>query len=157
VQDQLLIDFNTYRFTNVSHARNSGVEVSFKGSVGSTDIRASLTQQNPVDEGTGQPLQRRAKTMASMGLSQMFGSLRAGADLRYVGDRNDLDASTSPGLPVMLRGYAVLDLTMAYRYSPQLLLTVRLDNVTDEKYQTVYGYNQQPQSLYAGLTWTPKR
>jgi vitamin B12 transporter len=157
VQDQLLIDFNTYRFTNVSHARNSGVEVSFKGSVGSTDIRASLTQQNPVDEGTGQPLQRRAKTMASMGLSQMLGSLRAGADLRYVGDRNDLDASTSPGLPVMLRGYTVLDLTMAYRYSPQLLLTVRLDNVTDEKYQTVYGYNQQPQSLYAGLTWTPKR
>ena len=157
VQDQLVIDFNTYRFTNVSHARNSGVEVSFKGNVGNTDIRASLTQQNPVDEVTGQPLQRRAKTMASIGLSQMFGALRAGADLRYVGDRDDLDASTSPGLPVMLRAYSVLDLTLAYRYSPQLLLTARLDNVTDEKYETVYGYNQQPSSLYAGLTWTPKR
>jgi outer membrane cobalamin receptor len=36
------------------------------------------------------------------------------------------------------------------------LLTARLDNAFDEKYQTVYGYNQQPQSLYAGVVWTPK-
>jgi outer membrane cobalamin receptor len=51
----------------------------------------------------------------------------------------------------------VVDLTASYRWSPQIQLKARLDNVTDERYQTVYGYNQQPRSLYAGLTWTPKR
>jgi vitamin B12 transporter len=133
------------------------VEVSYKGVIGTTEMRASLTQQNPVDETTGQQLARRAKSMASVGVSQPFGAWRTGADLRYVGDRNDTNSSTSPGLPVVLGAYSVLDITLAYRYSPQLLLTARLDNVTDETYQTVYGYNQQPRSLYAGLTWTPKR
>ena len=156
VQDQLVYDFNTYTFANVNHARNTGVEVSYKGNVGSTEIRASLTQQNPVDETTGQPLARRAKSMGSLGVSQPFGAWRAGADVRYVGDRNDSNSSASPGLPVVLGAYTVVDLTVAYRYSPRLLLTARLDNATDEKYQTVYGYNQQARSLYAGLTWTPK-
>jgi vitamin B12 transporter len=157
VQDQLVYDFTTYTFANVNHARNTGVEVSYKGVIGTTEMRASLTQQNPVDETTGQQLARRAKSMASVGVSQPFGAWRTGADLRYVGDRNDTNSSTSPGLPVVLGAYSVLDITLAYRYSPQLLLTARLDNVTDETYQTVYGYNQQPRSLYAGLTWTPKR
>jgi vitamin B12 transporter len=157
VQDQLIYDFTTYTFANVNQARNTGVEVSYKGVIGTTEMRASLTQQNPVDETTGQQLARRAKSMASVGVSQPFGAWRTGADLRYVGDRNDTNSSTSPGLPVVLGAYSVLDITLAYRYSPQLLLTARLDNVTDETYQTVYGYNQQPRSLYAGLTWTPKR
>jgi vitamin B12 transporter len=45
---------------------------------------------------------------------------------------------------------------VAYRLSSAWQFKARLDNVTDEKYQTVYGYNQQPLSLYAGVTWTPK-
>jgi vitamin B12 transporter len=144
------------QFSNVSHARNTGVEISFKGNVGSSEVRSSLTQQNPVDETTGQSLGRRAKTMVSFGVSHPFGAWRTGADVRYVGDRHDLNSSTSPGTPVVLGAYSVLDLTVAYRYSSQLLLTARLDNATDERYQTVYGYNQQPLSLYAGVTWTPK-
>jgi vitamin B12 transporter len=156
VQDQLIYDFSTFTFGNVSRARNTGVEISYKGNLGTTEWRASLTQQNPVDETSGQPLARRAKSMASLGVSQPFGAWRTGADLRYVGESNDTNTSTSPGTSVVLSAYSVLDLTLAYRASPQLLLTARLDNVGDEKYQTVYGYNQQPRSLYAGLTWTPK-
>jgi len=156
VQDQLIYNFSTYTFGNVSRARNTGLEVSYKGNLGYTELRASLTQQNPVDEMTGQTLARRAKNMASLGVSQPFGALRTGVDVRYVGESNDTNTSTSPGTPVVLGAHAVLDLTVAYRMSPQLLFTARLDNVGDEKYQTVYGYNQQPRSLYAGLTWTSR-
>jgi vitamin B12 transporter len=156
VQDQLIYDFTTFTFSNVSRARNTGVEVSYRGTMGNTELRASLTQQNPVDETTGEPLARRAKSMASVGVSQPFGAWRAGGDVRFVGERNDVNTSTSPGKSVVLGAYAVLDATLAYRYSAQLLLTARLDNVFDEKYQSVYGYNQQPRSLYAGATWTPK-
>jgi vitamin B12 transporter len=158
IQDQLVYDFNTYTFANINRARNTGVEVSYRGVVGTTELRASLTQQNPVDEASGQPLQRRAKSMASLGVSHPMGAWRTGADLRYVGDRNEsyADATTGASTSVVLGAYSVLDLTLAYRYSPQVLLTARLDNAFDEKYQTVYGYNQQPQSLYAGVVWTPK-
>lgn len=156
VQDQLVYDFTTFTFANVNRARNTGLELSYRGALGTTELRASLTQQNPMDETTGQPLARRAKSMASVGASQPFGAWRAGGDVRYVGDRNDISTATSPGSAVVLGAYSVLDLTVAYRYSAQLQLTARLDNALDEKYQTVYGYNQQPRSLYAGLTWTPK-
>jgi vitamin B12 transporter len=157
VQDQLVYDFTTFAFANVARARNTGVEISFRGTVGDTEVRTSLTQQDPVNETTGVQLARRAKTMASVGVSQPIGAWLAGADLRYVGERNDSNSSTSPSTPVVLGAYTVLDATLAYRYSPQLTFKVRLDNVADTSYQTVYGYNQQPRSLYAGLTWTPKR
>ena len=57
---------------------------------------------------------------------------------------------------MVLGAYSVVDLTLAYRYSAQLRFTTRLSNALDEKYQTVFGYNQEPLSLYAGLVWSPK-
>jgi vitamin B12 transporter len=127
--------------------------------MGDTDLRASLTSQNPVDESTGDTLARRAKTMASLGVSQSIAALRVGGVLRYVGESRDTytDPITNSTVTTQLRSFTVLDLTASYRYSPTVALTARLDNVSDESYQTVYGYNQQPRSLYAGITWTPKR
>jgi vitamin B12 transporter len=55
-----------------------------------------------------------------------------------------------------LKAYTVLDVSVAYRYSSQVQFTSRIDNLTDQKYQTVYGYNQQPLSMYVGVVWTPK-
>ncbi len=154
VQDQLVYDAAADKFGNIKRARITGLEVSYRASVAGADVQASLTGQNPVDETTGKTLARRAKAMASLGATMPFGALRPGFNLRYVGERNDV---TTQRDPVDLGAYAVLDVTLAYRYSPQLLLTARIDNLNDAKYQTVYGYNQQPRSLFAGLTWTPKR
>ncbi|WP_293661835.1 TonB-dependent receptor [Rhodoferax sp. OV413] len=154
VQDQLVYDSGTSKFGNINRARITGLEVSYRASVAGADVQASLTGQNPVDETTGKTLARRAKTMASLGASKPFGALRSGFNLRYVGERND---DTTQGAAVDLGAYSVLDVTLAYRYSPQLLLTARIDNLIDARYQTVYGYNQQARSLFAGLTWTPKR
>ena len=55
-----------------------------------------------------------------------------------------------------LAAYSVVDASVSYRYSSQVQFTSRIDNLTDEKYQTVYGYNQQPLSVYLGVVWTPK-
>jgi vitamin B12 transporter len=57
----------------------------------------------------------------------------------------------------MLAAYTVVDLSLSYRVSPTVQLKARIDNVSNEKYQTVYGYNQQPRSAYVGVTWTPMR
>jgi vitamin B12 transporter len=154
VQEQLTYDFNTSLFANIDQARNTGVELSYKGTVGTTDIRASLTSQNPVNDLTGEALARRAKSMVTLGVSHPVSAWRFGADLRYVGQSVD---SYSAGVPKnMLAAYSVLDASATYRYSSQVQFTTRVDNLTDEKYQTVYGYNQQPLSLYVGVVWTPK-
>jgi outer membrane cobalamin receptor len=47
----------------------------------------------------------------------------------------------------------VLDLAASYPVQPGLDFKARLDNATNKNYQTVYGYNQQPRSLYLGLKW----
>ncbi len=159
VEDQLTYDPATYAFANLARTRNNGLELSYRGTVGATELRASLTDQNPVNDITGAPLLRRAHGMASLGVSQTRGAWQGGANLRFSGERTDAysDPATFSTVQVTLASYAVLDLTASYRWSDQLLLTARLHNVTDQAYQTVHGYNQQPRSVYAGLTWTPAR
>jgi vitamin B12 transporter len=158
VQDQLTYDLNNSVFANIDRARNTGVELSYKGKAGVTDLRATLTSQNPVDELTGATLARRAKTMMTLGVSHPVSAWRFGADVRYVGDSSDSysDPVTFATVDTTLKAYTVLDVSVAYRYSSQVQFTSRIDNLTDQKYQTVYGYNQQPLSMYVGVVWTPK-
>ena len=114
--------------------------------------------QDPTNELTGQQLTRRARNLLSIGISHPIGGLRLGADLQYSGRRPDAytDPATFGVVNTILAAYSVLDLTASYKISPEVMVKARLDNVTDKKYQTVFGYNQQPRSLYVGLTWTPK-
>lgn len=156
VKDQLT--FGTTTFENIERTRNDGLELSYRGVLGHSDLRASLTLQDPSNRTTGQRLTRRAATMASLGVSHTVARLRLGADLQYSGKRPDRysDPLTFATVNTTLASYAVLDLTLSYPLMPALELNARLDNATDEKYQTVYGYNQQPRSLYVGLTWSPK-
>jgi len=158
IQDQLNFDTATFAFANIGRTRNSGVELSYRGSVGASDVRASLTLQDPVDEISQQRLARRAATLLALGISYPLGPWRLGADLQYSSDRPDAysDPATFRTVNTMLAAYSVLDLSLSYKVSPTVMLKARLDNATDETYQTVYGYNQQPRSLYMGVTWTPK-
>ena len=159
VKDQLNFDNTTFAFANIGRTRNKGWELSYKASVGATDLRSSLTLQDPVDETTGQPLTRRAKTLFSAGVSQAIGAWRLGADLQYSGKRSDAYADPVTFAPVdtTLAAYSVVDLSLSYRVSPAVEFKARLDNVSNEKYQTVYGYKQQPRSAFVGVTWTPMR
>ncbi len=158
VQDQLNYDYTTSAFANLGRTRNSGWELSYRGSVQASDLRASLTLQDPVDDITGQRLLRRAATLASLGVSHPVGAWRLGADLVYSGERPDAysDPATFSTVNTTLDAYTVIDLTLSYLVKPGVELKARLDNAFDEDYQTVYGYNQQPRSLYIGLSWTPK-
>jgi len=156
IKDQLT--FGTTTFENIGRTRNSGLELSYRGVMGISDVRASLTLQDPVNDITHQRLTRRAATLMSVGVSHPIGAWRLCADLQYSSDRPDRysDPATFATVETTLASYAVLDLSLSYQLSPAVLFKARLDNATDEKYQTVYSYNQQPRSLYVGLTWSPK-
>ena len=158
IKDQLDFDQAASTFANISRTRNDGLELSYKGLVGQTDLRASLTLQDPVNEVTQQRLNRRASTLMSVGVSQPMGAFRVNADLQYSGERPDVytDVNTFQSVNTTLGSYTLVNLSGAYKLTPELTLKARLDNAFDRKYQTVYGYNQQPRSVYVGVTWTPK-
>jgi len=149
-QDLLLYDMNTWQFSNVSSAKNQGLETSYSGRIHNTDLRASLTLQNPVNQATGQTLVRRAKTLASATVSQALGPTVLGASIRYTGARPDM--KDKPGL----RSCVVLDLTARYTLSRDWTLFGRIENATDSPYQTAFGYNQLPRTTTVGLSWKLK-
>lgn len=149
-QDLLLYDMNTWQFSNVSSAKNQGLETSYSGRIHSTDWRASLTVQDPVNEATGQQLVRRAKTLASASASQALGLLTWGGSLRYTGARPDINGKPE------LASYVLLDLTARYALSRDWTLLGRIENLTDSRYETAYGYNQLPRTAYIGLSWKRK-
>ena len=146
-RDLLLYDMNTWQFANVSSARNRGLETSYSARLGATDLSASLTLQDPVNEATGQQLVRRARTLASFSASQDIGLLTLGASARFTGARPDIE-----GVPRLDRSL-LLDLTARYALTRQWTLTGRVENATDRDHQTAYGYQQRPRSLFVGLHW----
>jgi len=150
VEDQLQYNFDTSTFGNISSASNKGVEVSYSGHLYGTDLRGSLTLQDPMNESTGEQLVRRPRVMASLGASKLVEKWTFGGDFSYTGTRPD--ASGNPDLGA----YVLANLTARYPLSQQVAFTSRVINVLDRKYQTAYGYNQTGRALYAGLIWQMK-
>jgi vitamin B12 transporter len=149
-KDLLLYDNDTRKFGNISRVKNQGLETSYSGRFHMTDLRASLSLQDPVNEATGLQLVRRAKTLASLSVSQSLGLLSLGGSVRYTSARPDIEGK--PGLP----SNTLLDLTARYSLSRDWTLYGRVENATDSRYQTAYGYNQLPRTTTLGLSWKMK-
>jgi vitamin B12 transporter len=138
-------DFNRI---NIDRARNRGIELSYTGRVADTDIRADLTNQDPIDLATHTRLARRAATLAHLSATRELGAWQLGGSLRYSGTRPD-GART-------LGSYAALDLTASYALSPEVKLFGRVENLFDRDYETAYGYRQPGRGVFVGLRWQPK-
>ena len=83
------------------------------------------------------------------GLTQSWGYWDTGLQLRYSGARVD-DAN-------ILAAYTLLDLTATRALTPDLRLNLRLENATNQNYQSIYGYNMPKRGVFVGLRWAPAR
>ena len=140
--------------TNIAKAKNQGIEVALAGQWqmpgwGAQQWRLSMTSQDPQNEMTQQALARRAKTLAQAGITQSWGYWDTGLQLRYSGARVD-DAN-------ILAAYTLVDLTATRGLTPDLRLNLRLENATNQNYQSIYGYNMPKRGVFVGLRWAPAR
>jgi vitamin B12 transporter len=133
---------------NIGRARTRGLELAYSGRIGDTGVQAGLTRQDPVDLDADTQLQRRARTLAHVGLTRDAGPWQFGGTARASGARQDGGHA--------LGGYAVLDLTASYRVSPQLKVFGRVENLLDRPYETVFGYRQAGRGAFLGVTWQPR-
>ena len=144
-----------HRLGHSRHADNPlfalppGLELAYKGRLGSTGLNADLTLQDPKDLSANTQLSRRARSIAHLGATQELGAWTLGADLRASDARPDAKNT--------LPGYSVLDLTASYALQPGLVAFGRVDNLLNRPYQTVYGYNQPARGVFAGLRWSSAR
>jgi vitamin B12 transporter len=132
-------------FKNIGAARNDGVEISGQFNLSDWSIRPSLTLQNPRDADTGQRLARRARELASLSAVRSSGPWTFNVSATYAGTRFDGDNQ--------LGSYVLAGLSSSYKLSKEWSLISRIDNLFDERYQSVYGYNQPPRTIFAGVRW----
>jgi vitamin B12 transporter len=142
---QLQFDPVSGRFDNIAKARNQGLELSASGIWMETDLRASLTLQNPRDDTNDQRIRRRAQTLASLAANKSIGAWQVGGDISYTGAR--------PDATQQLGAYSVTNLNARYQLAKGLSAFGRIENIFDRDYQTAYGYNQAPRGVFVGVSW----
>lgn len=114
---------------------------------------ANLTWQNVEDEDTGQPLRHRPRWSGSVrGAWQGKAGFDLAADLRFI------SSSVDEQIPVPERreveGYALLGAAAHWRLGGRWLLIARVDNLTDESYETLIGFPGASRSGRLSLRWT---
>jgi len=147
ITDEIDYDTSTFSFGNIARTRNRGLELSYNGRFGGTELRGSLTSQHAIDDVTGQRRLRRSDLLGSLALSQDLGQgWRLGLALRHAGDRPDNNNRTLPA-------YTVADLTAQWDMSRAIQWFARVENVADAHFQTATNYNQPARGFFAGLRW----
>ena len=149
-----LINFDYVQgYTNIGKAQSRGLEIEFEGRPSqSLFSRASYTHLEAKDAITGGPLLRRPRDLFTASLSYSFSAKSAvSVSFDFVGKREDVDYFSWPSRTVTLRPYSLLNAIISYDLSPNAQVFGRLDNLLDEKYETVYGYGTLGFSVQTGV------
>ncbi len=151
VRDLIVFDSVTFTPQNIGRAKLEGITFTYTGSIARTRLSATADLQRPRDVDTGRRLIRRADRQLALRANRQFGAWEAGAELLAVGARYDNLANTR-----RMGGYSLLNATLNYRLAPDWRLEARADNLTDKKYETVWGYAVPGASLFIGVRYAPK-
>jgi vitamin B12 transporter len=73
------------------------------------------------------------------------------ATVRYNGDMTDSDFSAFPTRTVTLKAYTLVNLAGALKMNETLELFGRVENLTNARYQEVYGFQTPGRALYVGV------
>ncbi|MGF6768951.1 vitamin B12 transporter [Paraburkholderia sp. GAS199] len=134
-----------YVAENVGHAKVQGLEGSWSGHVGKTDVRASLTLQNPVDLDNDVDLVRRARRFGSLAVNRSLAGWRVGGEWIVSGPREDSSGK--------LGGYGVVNLSARYNFTKAWYVTAQIQNLLNKDYETAYSYNSPRRGAYVTVGW----
>ncbi len=152
LRDQWQYDTVSNRFDNIIASRSRGVELRAQGAWRGWQLQGNVTLQQPVDLAqAGQPtLLRRARRLANLDVEHAFGAWHAGAALHASGPRTDNDGNSDP---VNLGGYTTVDLHVGAPLGADWDWNLRVQNLFDKRYQSVWGYNREPFGVFLTLHW----
>ncbi len=147
-------------FTTVNidgKSEREGVELSAQaGLTESLSISGSYTYVDSTqDDGAGKQIReiRRPEHVASLNANYSFmankGNINLGID--YTGDQNDSDFGTFPATAVILDDYVLVSLTSEYALNRSFSLFGRIENLLDEDYRDVFGFDTPGIAAYAGI------
>jgi vitamin B12 transporter len=145
----ILFDLATFTLQNIGTARSHGVELTGWCNLDDvTLLSASYTRTDTLDGDTGQPLVRRPADKGTVRVSRRFLDCRGLVTLdgQFVGDRTDSRDGT-----VILDDYVVFHFTGHFDAFDDARIFWRVENLFDERYEEITGFQTPPLSIYAGL------
>jgi vitamin B12 transporter len=148
IRDQIDFDFGTSRYFNLGRTRAKGVEAMLTlKPVDALTVTAAYSYIDARDRDTGARLPRRPTNAVSVSADYdwSFG-LSTGATLTMVSD-----SFNNATLTQRLDGYALLGVRASFPITQNLEIYGRIDNLFDEEYATVYGYNTYGRSAFGGV------
>jgi len=135
---------------NVNQARIKGAELGYDGLFGGLRVGALLVFQNPVDDATGQLLQRRAREHGNFAINYMSGPRKVGTEIVASSARFD---STSEAPNTRMHGYAMVNLTASYTLSQEWLVRARWNNVFNRHYELAQNFNTPGSNVFVALQY----
>lgn len=137
---------------NIKQATITGNELTYELFGRHWSMRAGATVQDPHDDTKDKQLSRRSEHSYSLAVNYHTGSYSVGVDAYHSGTRPDVDINTYAA--ITLPSYTLVNLHGTYHITRQLSLNARIENLADEKYQLVDGYNTPGRSAYAELRYS---
>jgi len=151
--DNLIAYTNGYNNVDGT-SKIDGIEVAYSKEI-LTNLQLSMNYTNlfTAEDKDGNKLKRRASDTFKAAVDYYgIEKFHIGADLEYVGSRTDIifnpDYTTSD---VETGKYTVINMSADYQINKAFQLYGKIVNLTDEAYQTVYGYATSPRAFYAGI------
>ncbi len=151
-----LIQYNAATFTpeNIGRAKTDGVELTLGANVGPWQVDANaswLDAKDITDPAQERSLVRRAPRTFNLGVFHDSGRLRLGGEASWIAARTDFDINTFGRK--QLASFTLLRAVAELRATKQLSFTLRAENLLDEKYALVDGYNSWGRAVFGGVRW----
>jgi vitamin B12 transporter len=140
-----------YPISNVGRAHITGTSFGYGFVRDVWQFESNIDVMKPIDEATGNRLQRRPASMLKLAVTYAPGEWKIGGETSAVGQRFD---TPSQGRP--MSGYAVVNLFASKPLSKDWTLEGRLNNLFDRVYENAWSYAVPGRELFVGLRYRPK-
>jgi vitamin B12 transporter len=154
-RDLIIYDLSANRFANVGLARSRGVEFAASDRRGPFTASVTYTFLRATEEPSGAELPRRPKHSGSLELGYTRGAGSAELVVARVGSRVDVN-DLVPFDNVTNRAFTVADLTFRWNartFEPY----AKIENLTNTRYQEVFGYPSPTRRALLGVRYTISR
>lgn len=150
---QLIVLDSNWIPQNVGRAEIRGLTLTADTMLDSaTQLRASLSAQDPKNADTGALLRRRARLFGDINLARQMGDVRVGGALHLSGERYD---STTESPASRMGGYGLVSVFASWQFRPEWSLEGRVNNLADKAYTLAQGYATPGRQAQLTLRWTP--
>ncbi|CZF84997.1 Vitamin B12 transporter BtuB precursor [Grimontia celer] len=140
IDDLIDYDFATNSYLNIDgESTLRGVEITSEFDTGFVSHQISADFKDPEDK-DGNTLVRRAKQQYKYNGIVSFEQFDVSLGYQYVGKRKDFSKELS--------AYSLFDFSVNYFANEHLTLNARIDNLTDEEYETAAGYPSPERAYY---------